>query len=599
MHVSATPPPVSPIQKTGLRFKYLSLQKGTAEFFTRHNAQVLTIKLSCATTEALSNQLQLLDMSRDMYDPSLDHQKMAEYTLNKALPYTVLQAIRSLRDLDGPSAIVLEGLPLDHLPSTPMTDARSLEKTQMSESIIRGIGSLLATVPYKDEGEKDNTFINQIIPVLGHEQDESSASSTAPILKHTENVFQDPPLEAIILTCLRGDESAYTNLTLLNDILETIPDHDNWVLAAMKSCEYVMKSGASFNGHPPLTARLPILSQNNKGETIFRINLNRDRMEPTCSMGAACLDYLKQHLSHHPELQKRIVRIALKPGQAVIINNRKATHERTAFDPFKKDHAVGERRWLQRCYFKKDGVPFSNLKSEADYDAYIQKVALHPSVSHPKERTKIVAQAFVDSGLLRKVAEAKITGPDPLPPELPSRVSATMKLLETSGVVFHVTPKGGGDSTCEQRFFRLPSGDYQKGVSPNQELKTLFYQDHKKGDFVLINTTADKQVNLKTIKTLLAKKDLRPVDLDCFGRQYSSTGEPFHKGSFNPVYLPSFLSGIQTNPIHIVMDTALESRELTASAGDHNFTLQFTLTDWMRWLDHHPIERVHQYNIVL
>lgn len=65
-----------------------------------------------------------------------------------------------------------------------------------------------------DKEEKNNTYINQTIPVIGHESKHSNLNSTAPILKHKQNNFQDPPLTAIMLN--------YQNLKKENKSLKGI-----------------------------------------------------------------------------------------------------------------------------------------------------------------------------------------------------------------------------------------------------------------------------------------------------------------------------------------------------------------------------------------
>jgi alpha-ketoglutarate-dependent taurine dioxygenase len=303
--------------------------------------------------------------SIDPYKNWEHYRTYAKEVVTQVMPSEFLAIIHNMRHHNQPTALIVHDMPVDeNIPATPLTGNRPPYKGELdgkgyvSETSLLGLCSLLGAHPDYDENEKDGTYINQIIPRDDAKSKTvaSSFGSEVPFHPHTENVYSEPPLKFFSLLCLRGDPQVATSMIFLDHILEYIkqnphhsPSVNASVLNEIKKAQFMMKSGPSFEGRKGHEVVLPILTNNEKGERVYRFNANPNRVAATNETSEFVISYLKTLLTSREFLDKCKTSVHLKKGDLLLFNNWEVMHARDSFKIDKENW-----RWLQRCYFMLD-----------------------------------------------------------------------------------------------------------------------------------------------------------------------------------------------------------------------------------------------------
>ncbi|MBP6952567.1 MAG: TauD/TfdA family dioxygenase [Alphaproteobacteria bacterium] len=300
----------------------------------------------------------------DPYENPHIYSGIAGKTLEKLLPNELKKEIR-LMDEGGADLIIIHNFPIDsHIPITPKDSTRppskflsdsNLENAKgfVSEASILGLGYFLDAAPFYKKEEKDGTVINQIISIKNdqYKSQRSSYGSSLELFPHTENVYQVPPLKYFTLLCLRGDPKVATSLIFFDDMLSYIkklyPQNTQKIIRIMKQPLFIMSSGPS-HGNSKSQSILPIIENTEKGETIFRLNLNPERTVGTTPEAEEVVTLLRKVITSKDFRERYYKRIYLSEGDLILFNNWRVMHARDAFEIDPKYW-----RWLQRCYFRK------------------------------------------------------------------------------------------------------------------------------------------------------------------------------------------------------------------------------------------------------
>ena len=298
-------------------------------------------------------ELMVNDISIDPYKAPDEYTVLAGEKLEKLLPDEIKKEIRKMNSHEGPDLIIIHNFPVDSsIPETPRDGKRPLANTKgfVSEAAMLSIGYLLNVKPFYKRADKDETVINQIIPINTdkYENQFSSFGSKLELLPHTENAYERNPLKYFSLLCLRGDPKVATNLIFFDDVLlyveENHPDRSEWLRNIISKPLFIMASGA-YKKSIEETMQ-PILEFKENGGTILHLNLNPRRTVGATTETEHAITLLREIITSYKFRREYYKKIYLSSGDYILFKNWKVLHSRDAF-PID----IMNWRWLQRCYF--------------------------------------------------------------------------------------------------------------------------------------------------------------------------------------------------------------------------------------------------------
>jgi L-asparagine oxygenase len=242
--------------------------------------------------------------------------------------------------------LLIKGLPIDpglyHV-KTPSNAERSADKTTfVSERCLAMIGSRLGhLVSYIQE--KNGDLFQNLAPVQGCEQIQSSSGSKSRLQFHRETVFHPYAPEYLLLLCLRADHDAIAETTYasITHALPLISAHHRDLLFQplyQTGIDYSFGNIQTIQGKGPV---MPVLYGNREDPFL---NYDEDLMEAMTSEAGAALEALKDAIAS-------VYRsIKLEVGDLLCIDNRRTVHGRSPFKP----RYDGFDRWLQRSFVVRD-----------------------------------------------------------------------------------------------------------------------------------------------------------------------------------------------------------------------------------------------------
>lgn len=228
------------------------------------------------------------------------------------------------------------------LPPTPTRGEWSVNKKSfVSEGCLTGIAQLLGEqISYASE--KNGELIHNICPVQHRETTQSNESSRAQLHLHVENAYFDDRPDFLALYCIRQDHKRDT-LTFLADARSALLKLDAGDVRELQKRAFVVPSPQSHHktmGGERWSAPRPLIE-------------NHDDLKLICHFpGIKALNGRAQEaLNKFEQAVHRldvVHKIAIEPGNVLLINNNKAAHGRSYFEP----RYDGLDRWLQRVYVK-------------------------------------------------------------------------------------------------------------------------------------------------------------------------------------------------------------------------------------------------------
>ena len=127
-------------------------------------------------------------------------------------------------------ALLLDGLPLGHLPPTPPTPWGHIEKDLTSDFILLSVAHVLGH-PMGYAAESRGVLTPHIVPTPGETYRQVSTSSEVDLVFHTEGSYAHHKPRYLLLLCLRGDPTAATTLAPVAAILPRLDEHTRQVLS--------------------------------------------------------------------------------------------------------------------------------------------------------------------------------------------------------------------------------------------------------------------------------------------------------------------------------------------------------------------------------
>lgn len=309
-----------------------------------------TIELNEPTKEALERRLLSVPSPYEQ-----DYAHFAEFCLAVSeifwttLPREVLQKLTSCQSYpDAPGALYIPtGVRDPVLPQTPPDGGRALDKTTfISEALTVGFGQFYGH-PFGYPDEKQGERIHNIVPVPEHEYENTGSSSKGDFEAHVDNAAVSPRPDVFVLSCVRSDPRGAAQ-TYIADARALRAHLDEATIAALREPTFEIRTPNSFTPDSwQWVGPRPALSGPSSMPEIW---LNLYNVRTLTKRAEQALDAVR-HAVQCPGVAEGV---CLRPGDVLIVDNRRVMHGRHPFD-VKYD---GEDRWLQRVYFLMDPWPW-------------------------------------------------------------------------------------------------------------------------------------------------------------------------------------------------------------------------------------------------
>jgi L-asparagine oxygenase len=225
-----------------------------------------------------------------------------------------------------------------HIKNVPVDDVQSgyTKDASVSELVLLSV-SLLFGRPLGYSDKSGGAPIQDLYPKRAHAVKQLGTGSV-PLVFHTE----DPHLlfspDYVALLCLRGDPNAATEFAKIE-----LADLDPETVPELEKPQFVLRSDESFD-----------TSDRSLTTSIVSIDAfgTRVRYEPIFveflnERGREALEALTNYIHSHAE------RVVLDKGEMLILDNRRAVHGRSGYQP----RYDGKDRWVQRSNIFLEEVP--------------------------------------------------------------------------------------------------------------------------------------------------------------------------------------------------------------------------------------------------
>jgi Fe(II)/alpha-ketoglutarate-dependent arginine beta-hydroxylase len=221
---------------------------------------------------------------------------------------------------------------------SPESSAASLEY----EMIAMLYGSVLGSV-FGWATQQQGHIVNDIVPMQSMADQQVGASSSIELAWHTEDAFHPGRADFICLFCLRNPTGAPTTVATLTDVQKA---NGGLPAALFTPCVHIpaddaQQAGADEMGVDewtgPALGAVPILVETETGCEM--------RVDPAYMFVAGDdEDVYDAVTAFCRAIDDQITDVVLRPGDMLILDNRRAVHGRR---PFKPTYS-GRDRWLKR-----------------------------------------------------------------------------------------------------------------------------------------------------------------------------------------------------------------------------------------------------------
>jgi L-asparagine oxygenase len=242
--------------------------------------------------------------------------------------------------------LLIRGMPIDDVPATPMTADGPVGIRLPAAAIMSVLAATLGE-QYGFKPDRDGQIVQDVVPVLGEERIQSSISSDVRLKDHVEMAFSEFRPDFVMLACLRPDHDRIAGTTLASGrrTLALLDASTAEVLRQQRFKTAVDESFLRSSGYSEQIWIGPIAVLEG-GER--RPSLRADFAE-TCGLDgdeAAA----KALLALRESAVSVAVKVQLKAGDVLVVDNHHAFHGRTPFQA----RGDGLDRWLLRTYLTRD-----------------------------------------------------------------------------------------------------------------------------------------------------------------------------------------------------------------------------------------------------
>jgi L-asparagine oxygenase len=278
-------------------------------------------------------------------DKEAFYNKVAELAPTEPALNELLSSIRSLRG-GGKGLLVLDGLPIGSAPPTPLSKDIPISHI-FASSVLAVLGSMLGTPVSYSQESKGATIVN-VFPTEKNIFAQTSDGCRKLLEGHVEMSFHPYRPDFLILIGVRQDpaEMAQTLYITAQTLREHLPaaTFDQLCRKAYHTGidesfrQYYGEMGTKKGNVGPIS----VFSHDKDGHLL--LNYDLDLMVAEDSEAADALTLL------HDVVNRNLQGVKIKPGMAVLLDNRCSIHARTEF----LANFDGNDRWLQRILVMKD-----------------------------------------------------------------------------------------------------------------------------------------------------------------------------------------------------------------------------------------------------
>ncbi|MEU7137070.1 TauD/TfdA family dioxygenase [Streptomyces sp. NPDC046261] len=288
-------------------------------------------------------------------DPTRDIDwSMARYLqIFAQLPTETLQRVLDFgRHPDTPGVGHVRNAPVDeHLPATPRDGNPSPDKKSfVAEGVLLGLSGLIGE-PVGFTTEKNGRLVHDVIPVEGGAMTQTNQGSAVFLNFHNDIVHDErgrydlASPDFLVLSCLRADHEGVAG-TYYADARDICRAVDERTLRTLRSPLFRMNAPGSYvrdvaGGAEVLSEPVPMISG---PEACPEVSAAANGVHAMNDAARSALDRLQaacREVAHE---------VFLRPGEALLINNRKGLHARSPFTA----RYDGQDRWLQRTYVRRN-----------------------------------------------------------------------------------------------------------------------------------------------------------------------------------------------------------------------------------------------------
>jgi L-asparagine oxygenase len=245
-----------------------------------------------------------------------------------------VEAFRTASNRSG--ALLIRDVPIGVIGKTPSTPTEQGTKDSTSEESLLAMARLLGE-PVGYLPELGGRIVQNLVPVVSNATVQTSTSSKATLMWHTETAFHPHKPRYLALLCLRGQVGAHTLLCSIDDLLTTLPAK---IVDVLQQPRFRVSPDRSFlaeGSAGTLGPAIAVLAKTSGGE---EFTFDADLMVGIDQDASAALVTLSEHIEHH------VQRIELAAGDLLVIDNHRAVHGRSSFTA----RFDGTDRWLQRAF---------------------------------------------------------------------------------------------------------------------------------------------------------------------------------------------------------------------------------------------------------
>jgi L-asparagine oxygenase len=309
------------------------------------------IALPDEVRDALSQRLLALP------DPTVHPDRASAHLLQAfaaELPTDLLQHILDFgRHVAAPGVALVTNLPVDSkLPPTP-TDGRpsKIKQTFVAEAVVLGLSQLIGE-PIGFLTEKAGQLIHDVIPVAAGATTQTNQGSKVFLNFHNDIVYDhigrynvsNP--DFLVLHCLRADPAGQAQ-TFYADARDVIDFLDSETVEVLRSPLFRLNAPGSYvrdvaSGAMVWSDPVPLISG---PEHAPEIATSANGVQGMTTRAQQAFDRMQEACRYDDVAHA----VQLRPGQALLINNRKGLHARSQFTA----HHDGTDRWLQRTYVRR------------------------------------------------------------------------------------------------------------------------------------------------------------------------------------------------------------------------------------------------------
>ena len=268
--------------------------------------------------------------------------------LRRHLPNEIQHSLHAFTG-NGRHALVLENLPKQSFPGTPVNGFADEPSLAHTNAIHFGLIQVLGVTPFSVPYENNGRLIRNVVPNPAATGTASSWGADSEFFWHTDNPHLpfdtrcgDPrvsPPRYLAFYAVRNDEQVPTELAALEDALQRLePPMLRWLRAPAFEVgpPDSVKGEVTFAELPLVNT--PVLEPSMGGE---RVRYDQGTTKGLDSGAHAALEDWAEALGDVPA-----VPLVMSPGEFLIFDNHRVLHKRKAFTPA----ARGSERWLRRCY---------------------------------------------------------------------------------------------------------------------------------------------------------------------------------------------------------------------------------------------------------